>query len=458
MRKATKTLHFPLSGVSRNLSFRESVTPDNEQKVYGTPDAMNVRGDCTFLDRARGGSRPGLKRLVGVAAEATGKWAWPSGEPIEWPGDAGHIGFDLATTKYVAPDGTRIADPHRTVLAQASKGDAPESPTATCTYRARVVAAKGAMWYASRTGDAGDWDYGAYSEDPGRATAGSVALASEQGDEITALIPIADKWLYVATRRSLWLMSGEPTSGSLVRVSEGVGCCGANAWCYDGRHLWLLSYQGVFTVDPGAAHPIHFSYRVPQLKGTDADALMVADHEKNAVMLLSASAGSWHIDKAAKSLWPFTFANAAHKPLAAAHVLVGGKNKTAFRCADGNWRYFDDEAADDDGTPIASRVLLGPFRLSDSDAADGLFAELYATLAAGSADVKVEVFTGRSPEEAVPGTDEAGTPSFVVTDGWNPVIRPRARGAWCVIRLSSNGRWGYESAYVANKALGRLRP
>ena len=30
MRKATKTLHFPLSGVSRNLSFRESVTPDNE--------------------------------------------------------------------------------------------------------------------------------------------------------------------------------------------------------------------------------------------------------------------------------------------------------------------------------------------------------------------------------------------------------------------------------------------
>lgn len=457
MRSLTKTIRFPLSGVSRNLSYRESAMPDGE-KVYGTPDAMNVRGKCPFVDRERGGTRPGLVRLDGVVADdGTDRWLWPNGEAIEWPEDKGEMPFTLRTTTYSAPDGSRIVEPHRVVLANASKGAVPEGWTVCCTYRARVFVAKDASWYCSRTGDATDWDYGDYSEDPARATAGNVALAGDRGDQITALIPVADSVLYVATARSLWKITGEPTSGKMTLVSDGVGVCGANAWCFDGRHLWILSYQGVFTLAAGE-HPVYFSYRVPLLKGDDPYALLVADHETNGVMLLS-SKGDWYIDKAEKSLWPFSFAEPGHDPVAAAHCVVDGVNKTLFRCLDGEWRHFSDKASDDDGTPIASHVLFGPFRLSDGDATDGLFAEIMATLAVGSADVTMRIYAGRTPEEAVIAANDAtATPAFKVVAGFNPVVRPRVRGAWGVIRLSSEGAWAYESAIVTSKALGRLRP
>lgn len=459
MRKATKTLRFPYSGLSRNLSYQESVTPDGV-KVYGTPDAMNVRGADPLLERTRGGSRPGLKRISGIASDAGiyGDWQWPNGEKVEWP-EGEEVTFGGDTPTYLAPDGvTRCIDPHRVVIAKASKGAVPNGYSICCTYRGRIFVAKDTMWYCSRIGEPTDWDYGAYSDDPARATAGNVALATDKGDPITALIPINDKCLYIATARSLWVIVGEPTTGTMTKVSEGVGVCGASAWCYDGRHLWILSYQGVFTLAIGE-HPIYFSYRVPQLEGTDASAVLVTDHDTNGVFIVSSSVGSWYVDKAAKSLWPFSFANEGMRPVSAAHILLNGINRTAFHCADGEWRYFDRDATTDDGEVIESFVLLGPFRISDDSMTDGMLAELYATMGEGSAEVKVEVFTGKSPEEAVRNVTAYAGDAFKYTiyGGWNNVFRPRIRGAWCVLKLSSNGRWAYESIAALSKGLGRLR-
>lgn len=454
MRTAAKTLHFPLSGVSRNLSFRESTTPDGV-KDYGTPDAMNVRGCCTFGDRARGGSRPGLAKINGVVDTPSAvPFMWPNGEEVLWPDGSSVLASVESRT--VTPDGREIVDPHGPVKVEAVKGNAPETDdgSVTARYRARTFVSSCSMWFCSRTGDETDWDYGGDSEDAGRAVAGNVALAGCAGEPITAIIPVADKFLYIATARSLWCVHGEPTSGQTVLVSDGVGCCGRNAWCFDGRHLWILSYQGIFTLAPGE-HPVYFSHRVPLLSGLDEDAILVADHETNGVYAFMSGA-CWYVEKDTKSLWPMSFGQTV-APVSAAHVVVGGVNKTAFMCADGEWRVFDPGSSTDDGIGFASSVAIGPFRLSDGDDKDGMLSEVYATTGTGSDDVSVRFYTAHSPEDAVRSAEDGGGVEFVVTDGWNQVIRPRVRGAWCVMVLSSSGRWAYESIHVQNKALGRLR-
>jgi len=46
---------------------------------------------------------------------------------------------------------------------------------------------------------------------------------------------------------------------------------------------------------------------------------------------------------------------------------------------------------------------------------------------------------------------------FTGTGGRNYVVRPRARGQWAVIWLSSSSPWAYESLTIAAKQLGRQR-
>lgn len=430
MRQAAKLLRFPLGGLAADGPYRDTTYP-TEESVYATPMAVNVIGPCALSGRERGGSRPGLRRVTGVAASGRARWLWPNGQGIA-AGSAALVFADVESATLA--DGTRLALQH----------------PARTVYRDRLVKADGAAWLASRTGDFGDFDFGGEGEDPTRPCAGTLAPAGAKGEAITALCPFGDARLFAATRRRLAVCAGEP-SGAWTTLSENVGIVSADAWCDADGALYFVGPNGLYAVGDGA--PILVSQRIPrELRGLSS-ALLVHDPSYGGIHVFT-DEGDWFYDIARKAFWPMSYP-AAKRPTAGFNALVGGEARLVFRCADGEYRRWDDSADADDGTALESRVAIGPF-LCGANGGDGMLDALDATLAEGSADVSAAVATAHTAERAADA--DAAELAATLHKGFNPTVRARRRGAWATLVLSSRGRWAYESIIARTKAFGRLRP
>lgn len=242
MRAVSKVLHFPLAGVSRNLSVRNNTQP-LEDRVYAAPFAMNVRSVDTFEERRRGGSRPATVPVKG------------------------------------------------------------RSQTIEARYRARRVYADGTCWYASRTGDATDFAQSGDGGDVTRPAMGNVALRGREGEAITAIFATDDRALFVATDAALWMFQGELNSGPLALISPTVGCVSQDAWAWDGKRVFVLSRQGVFAFMPGEP-PTEISGDIPKALSGAEWATMYYDREWN-VLNIVADTGSWTLELDGAAWWPF---------------------------------------------------------------------------------------------------------------------------------------------------------
>lgn len=327
-RFASKTLTWPMAGVSRSRVYREQTRP------YAAPWAVNVRAYGPLEDRLRGGSRPGLVKvsttdfgsaITAVAAVtcidtsgvrqrdivviADGKFSTLRGTTVSVPDtvlqtdggvpildDAGNeIMFPESVSAapsgslspvfsvaerngslYIADSVLQVFNPNvgtvETVIASA--GTIPAACPLVCVYRDRVILG-GAdhVWYASRQGDPTDWDFGADMGDPGRAVAGQVERAGHIGEPLTAIIPHGDGILTLASKNGMWALRGDPADGTLVSLSSEIGIVAPQAWAMapDGL-LAFLSNDGVYLASPGE-RPVRFSSeRVPLLLQDSATA------------------------------------------------------------------------------------------------------------------------------------------------------------------------------------------
>ncbi len=452
MRNAVKQLRFPMLGVGEHLSYGESTYP-SEERAYATPAAKNVRGACAFGDRQRGGSRPGLKALDGAVEVVNGgRWLWPNGEAVKWPnGDT--LTYSTVTQELVAPDGSVIIDPHEPVAAHCSKGAIPSSPSLCAMYRDRLFLADGTMWYCSRIGEHGDFDYGGDGEDPARALSGNCATAGRKGEEITAFMPVDDHTMFVATARSMWAFREDPSAG-LMRVSEFTGCIGANAWCSTPQGVVFVGLDGVYGIGEQGVRLL--SGRLPRsLAGLDG-ALLGYDPEAKGVHIFGAKDGDecdWFLDLDTMSFWPVEVPTGM-RPAAICRILQDGVERAALRGADGAWRTFSADEGTDCGEDVESSVTIGPFRISARDDLDGILDELRVTLGEGSGEVTIGVATAKTAEGAVKASAVA---EEQYGGGYNFTQRPRRRGAWGCVKISSTERWAYESVLATLKQLGRLR-
>lgn len=407
MRNVPKELRFPLAGLGRDLSYRDSTLPA-EDRTYATPMAKNVIGTCSFSGRKRGGSRPGL-----------------------------------------SPYGGNVAD----II--------PSHPT-DVIYRDRKIVFDGSVWMASAIGDHGDFDFGKDPGDPSRAVAGNVALAGSKGETITAAVPVNDAALFIATRRAIRMVSGEPTS-AVRQISEHVGIVGRDAWCFDSRIVYFLGENGLYAMEVGGA-PMLVSGRIPEdMKGL-AFATLGYDPERNGIhifgILADGGSADWFFDLDNKAFWPLEYP-ATLLPISVGNAVVNGVNTIVFESPTNDWYFWDDSASTDDGNDIQSVLAVGPFRCGMRDDGDGMLDSVMATLAKGSADAEVSVFTAKSAEDAVARAEDddfAAMTTFNAHGGWNATCRPRTRGAWCVLVLRATGRWAYESILANIKTWGRLRP
>ena len=447
-----KSLKFPSLGVVR----RELQEETQATGPFSTPWASNVRLECPFARRLRGGSRPGLTKLledpigttiVDIVSVQTSSASGTddtlvalvdesigvvSGGAITYLG--GYL-TDESGNYIVTEAGDKItlgtADPPtsgflvageeqvyavrsssvvrmdiksgKTDNLLASAGTVPTGCTVGAVYRNRLALAGGDnAIYLSRQGDYADWDYGADAGDAGRAIAFQLSISGEIGDVCRALVPHEDAFLVAAAVRTLWIVRGDPaTSGSLNRISNEVGIIGSHAWCKVGGSLIFLAEDGLYQVALGGSDLKSLSKdRLPEeLRDIDTETvnvLMAYDHDHRAVHIYLPTSGSgethWLFELGPQAFWPIHLSD-DHTPAA----VVQYQDKLVLACSDGYLRYVGGD--DDDGTTIESHVLIGPLRPGGAEEF-GLIQGLDGTLGTGSGTVAWRIVVGETADEA----------------------------------------------------------
>ena len=532
-RTSRKTLTFPKGGVDRQGVYRRQTRP------FSSPWSVNVRVTGPLEVRDRGGSRPGLTKVSSTdlgaitaivpltyidasddrihslivigdgafydvqgatATETDADLLLEDGINVILAEDGSTIVFNSTVAEanpigdtdaysaaerggklYLADSVLRVYDPVSGVVdpVLATAGTVPTAQPLICLYRDRIVlAGDDHVWYASRQGDPGDWDFGADMGDVGKAVAAQVGDAGQIGDVITSVIPLQDAALVFGSANGLWVMRGDPATGQMEEVSGENGIIAPQAWAVspDGL-LAFLSNDGVYLWSAGSRQaPTRFSEeRTPgELRNVDTSSTITMAYDavgRGFHLSITPAAGDgehWWLDPEYKAVWPVVF-QPEHQPTASASLKGDGLSRVVLGGRDGFLREFDETSGTDDATAVESHLLVGPIHMAASDVTDSLVAELHGLMADLPGTVTWRLVMGNSAEEAtdtavagvlaaIAGTTITGVAaSGTWAGGRNKVERPRARGAWAVVWIEGGGRWAYEAVATVARQFGRIR-
>lgn len=310
-------------------------------------------------------------------------------------------------------------------------GPAASADPGAINYRGRLLTMSDNAILASRQGDTTDFNYGDEAEDTGRATIFQLSDSSDLvGSTVVALVPHKDSFLLCFTATETWVLSGDPVTGQLRKVSSEVGIISARAWAKREDAVYFLSARGLYMVgaDGSGLKPLSEDVIPEHLIGlSDTSCVLDYDHATRGLSIHLTTAPSWFFDTERGGFWPFSTAT------------------------------------------TQSHVLLGPFHLGNENSY-GRILNLQGNMAAGSADVTWRIVTGDTAEAAaangksaieaaVAGTSYA---SYVSTSGTFSAGRshmayPRTRAIWCCIWLSASSDWAYETLAMTRAPSGMWR-
>lgn len=161
---------------------------------------------------------------------------------------------------------------------------------------------------------------------------------------------------------------------------------------------------------------------------------------------------AWHPDSfAVASMQPLTtYINQSDNP--DSRVIMLG-------CQDGYIRCFSSAAANDDGQPINWNVWLGP--IQDRNMMEQMLVDLQGVLGRNSGAVQVDVFTGRTAEDAINGSSKwNGTwtvGSYIANSGRNHRSYINRAGIDIYVRLSGVSFASLERINYHYRTLGEVR-
>ncbi len=297
-------------------------------------------------------------------------------------------------------------------------------------YRDRAVTFSGNAITLARQGDASDTSIATDVSDTRRAIIIQLSEAAEVGSTVIAVIPHKDSSLLCFTATETWVLSGDPATGALRRVSDEVGIIGASAWAVAHDTVYFMSSSGLYMMgaDGGGLKPVSEDKVPVELTGISDSACVLNYHhaDRGCYIHLTASP-SWFYDTARDQFWPFD---------------TGGTD---------------------------SHVLLGPFQIGQGHSF-GRVLNIHGNMASGSANVTWRLVTGDTAEDAAANGKLAIEASLAAGDfssyvsasgtwgaGLSHMAYPRTRAIWCVIWLSSAGTWAYEAASLNTTVSGRWK-
>jgi hypothetical protein len=326
-----------------------------------------------------------------------------------------------------------------------------------------------------------DYDYSPANPSATDAVALNLSDLGVIGDVVTGAIPSSDDVLVVLCDHTIYKIAGDPLAGGQIdKVCDGIGGAWGQAWCKDpaGNIYFFSNVPGVYVMPPMAGgQPVRISQPIdplirdvdtgdstirlfwddlangfwvfitPSTVATDPDTVTHWFYE---VPRADGSGGGWY---------KVRFADPNHNPLCG--VTVDGNEANDRNLVIGSWdgyaRNADVEAEDDDGTPIESYVLIGPYLTPNLDEVtlmtmQGVFAE-------SSADVAYEILLGKTAEAALTNEVPQNAPrigTFSASRGYSKRVNRAAHAIYC--KLSSVGRWAMEVIRVTvDTTLSRKR-
>lgn len=369
-------------------------------------------------------------------------------------------------TFYVAR-GPKIYDPVAGTLelwtATTGKGQVPTGCRYIGLFRDRLVLSGQVddphAWYACRSGDPEDWDYGASDTDYDRAVAGTNTTAGKVGQPVTAVIPFSDDYMLFGCTHASWKVDGDPAYDGFIRnISQKEGPYNGKAWTWlsDGHGL-LLTRNGLHAVEPGVrGAPVSVSReKLPQelreLDDGTMTILMEWDLRERYVHIYNTSEAKkdlphWWFNPQTGAFWLLRFGDKDLEPTCVCEHLsdIPDESCVLLGCRDGYIRRYVGEADTDDGTAITSYCEVGPVKLGRNEVGEGVVAEVHGSLARHSGDVTWALRVADSHEGIVDATDlSTGT----WASGVNSTETPRNGGGSAILRLSNaeNLRWVIET-------------
>ena len=297
-------------------------------------------------------------------------------------------------------------------------------------YRDRAVTFSGNAITFARQGNSSDTSIATDISDTQRAIILPLAEAGGTGGTIIAVVTHKDAYILCFTATETWVLSGDPTTGALRRVSDEVGIIGASAWCVAHDTVYFLSSLGLYMVgaDGSGLKPVSEDKVPVELTGiSDTACVLNYYHADRGCYIHLTASPSWFYDTARDQFWPF------------------------------------------DRDDTESHVLLGAFQIGQGHSF-GRVLNIHGNIATGSADVAWHLVTGDTAEEAAANGKLAieayvagnSYSSYVSAEGtWTAGLAhmayPRTRAIWCVLWLSSEGTWAYENAALNTTVSGRWK-
>lgn len=340
------------------------------------------------------------------------------------------------------------------------------TPRLICTWRGRMVLSglikDPQNWFMSAVSDPTNFDYGPQDVTPTQAVAGNNSPLGLVGDVVTALIPYSDDVLVFGGDHTIYFMNGDPMAGGqLDLVSDSIGIAWGNAWCKDpyGSLYFMSNKTGIYTLQPGQA-PVRISQQIEQLlfdidTGLSGVRFVWDDRYQGLHVFVTplvtyGTSTHFFFEQRTGAWWTDTFDNPKHSPLACCTFdgNLPGDRLAILGSWDGYVRAFDPDATDDDGTPIASAVLIGPLTTKDLDQL--LLKDLQAVLGETSGSVSYAVYVGPTSEIA---TSRPAVAQGTWSAGRNLLSFVRASGHAIYVKIASTNRWSMETirARIAGK-------
>lgn len=321
-------------------------------------------------------------------------------------------------------------------------------------------------WFMSRVSVPTDFEYASPDNDTQQATAGNNSQLGLIGDVVTALIPYTDDILVFGGNSSIYAMRGDPQNGgSIDLISDITGVAFGKAWCKDpyGNIYFFGSKPSVWVMS-ATNQPTRISQPIETLLqniDTGASTITMAwDDNLQAVELFitgsSAPQANAHFtwEYRSNSWWPRVFANTDHDPLCcvAYDGNLPGDRAVLIGSWDGFVRFLDPTATTDDGTDIASYVLLGPIMTAEMD--EMLLYELQMVMAETSGEVSYEVLAGATAEAAL---SSAPVVTGVAVGGRNNTQPIRVAQHAIYIKISATTQWAMEAVRARFAGRGKVR-
>lgn len=434
----------PLKGVARSTAFQLG------QPEFSCYEAVNFTPYDVFDSRRVPGTRPPLSVIADYPGSSCNMLAELSvPEPLLLTAGGGTLykytqadGWSTVSSSFtivsdrpvvaipylkkcvILTDGVPLiydADTNTLVpfVAADGKGTVPPNPKFGCVFAGAIFLsgtddAPHAV-YASRVGDIFDWDFGADSQDAGRAWFSPADSGGQLSEPLTAMFANGNE-LYVAAKNQIWSMSGHPNDGSGFELASATnGILGPHAWCITPENkIFYLSPNGLMQLVPkssltGGASVSHVSRNVipDELVGLpfDLNSPTVAvgyDHRWNAMHLIirGESPQAWLFDPTLGGFWKQEYATYPdvlfYSDLFASAetsgLLFGG---TGY----GGLAQFNTEGTES----LSSEIIIGPVQCSENPSLKSIIRKANFQFGAGTNDANAlcQVYCGPRGQVAV---------------------------------------------------------